>query len=155
MLISWDKAAILAGGVAGLFQSFIGLVLIIAAIEGNWSGSWGYYNDPFLILDVCIILVFAIGVLEKSRLASTGMFVYCGISWYVYFQGGMPQANMSFFLVLSVIYFVASLATFVNYKKQVAKNSRYKPGNKWLLISGIFIGIFVAFLALILVIDIE
>lgn len=114
------EKAIRNGGIAALISA--GLTAVFAAIglfTTSDDPSMRMYLNPWLFVDVAILLVLAYFIFRKSRTAATLTFAYFVFSkattWY---EAGAPK-GVFLAIVFFLFYFTAMRATFV-------WHSRYK-----------------------------
>jgi hypothetical protein len=94
--------AIRNGGIAALISAAItGAFAVVGMFAQTTNKELAYFLDPWLLVDVALLVVFAIFVFRKSRIAATLLFVYFVASKaLVWIELGEPKG-----LFVSIIFF--------------------------------------------------
>ena len=96
------EKAIRNGGIAALISAGVTAIFGILGFFIQTDGDLGYLLDPWILLDVVFVIVLAICVFRKSRVASTVLFVYFIISKVImWMDPGAPRG-----IFLSIIFFL-------------------------------------------------
>ncbi|WP_308367233.1 MULTISPECIES: hypothetical protein [unclassified Microbulbifer] len=111
------EKAIRNGGIAAMVSA--GITAIFAGlgfITSSSSKNLAYLLDPWLTVDVALIVILGIFILRKSRVASILMLLYFvtskGIMWY---DMGKPQ-GLFMSAIFFLFYFTAMRGTYIWHK---------------------------------------
>ena len=116
------EKAIKAGAVLALVSAGVTTLFALMGIFTQPSSQReAYYLDPFLIVDAILVLILAIFLFRKSRIASTLLVAYFflakAITWI---DVGVPRGAGMFIAVLLFAYFINAMrGTYI-------WNSKYK-----------------------------
>jgi len=102
------------GWIAGLISCFVTLCLAVLGASGHEI----YGFDILSLLDVFLILIMTYGIYQKSRIASTSMFVYFTGSKILMFIDYGPETLGIVGLLFGYLYFQAMRGTFI-YKRTI------------------------------------
>ena len=97
-LLKKAKKYIRTGWITALICSFITLCLSIAGAQGNKIFDF----DLWSLLDVFLMLVLAFGIYQRSRVASTSMFIYFIISKIIFWMNYGNQGINIFIGLISI-----------------------------------------------------
>jgi len=135
------------GVIAGVFVCTITLISFIIGYLGNYSeGILGYYNDPWIFIDIVLVLLLTFGIYKRSRAASIVMVVlYLLTPVIFYFEGyslGAMRGITSTILALIILWFFlkAAQGAIVFHRIEKAENPNYKKTSKIWYYVGIPIG---------------
>lgn len=108
------KKAIRNGGIAALISAGITAVFgIIGLYVQTTDSELGYFLDPWLLVDVVLILVLAAFVFRKSRVASTVLVIYFVASKLMFwFEVGTPK-GLFVSLIFLLFYVTAMRGTYL------------------------------------------
>jgi len=125
------------GAIAAGILPAISLILVLIAIYTNAEQKLAPLNEPWMLLNLIIILIFAFGIYRKSRVASILLFLdeIVFIIKAIY-----TQSFIGFFIIAFVfLYFFAKAiqGSFVYHKLEKEENPAYKATTKWTYIIGI------------------
>ena len=103
------------GAIAGVFVCTITIFFFIIGYLGNSSeGILGYYNDPWIFIDIVLVLLLTFGIYKRSRAASIVMVVlYLLTPVIFYFEGyslGAMRGITSTILALIILWFFLKAA---------------------------------------------
>jgi hypothetical protein len=112
--------AIKNGGIAAMVSAAITSVFaVIGMFTSSSDKNLNYLLDPWMLVDVVLIIILGIFIFRKSRVAATIMFLYFiagrALMWY---ETGAPNGIVMALLFLC-FYFTAMKATYLwhsNYK---------------------------------------
>ena len=101
------ERAIRNGGIAGLISAGLTAAFAIAGLFVQETGTAvDYILDPWMLIDVVLIVVLALFVFRKSRVAATSLLIYFGISKVIMWME-MGKAP-GLFMTLIFFYFYAN-----------------------------------------------
>ena len=112
------KRAIRAGFFAALFS--LGMTLLITVLGATGTADLGLEADWYMLFDVGLIALFAIGLWFKSRTAATLMFIYFLVSKILMWVDGNSEGMVMSFVFL-YFYGHAMIASF-RYHHLIDKN---------------------------------
>lgn len=126
------------GAIAALISAAMTIVIVLIAIKfDEEKGLLAPFNDPVNFVDVVFVLICAIGMYRKSRVASVLIFVYflaARINIAVETQAYQGLVGALIFLYF---YGKAIQGSFVYHKLEKEDNPGYKATTKWTYILGI------------------
>ncbi|GAB6263574.1 hypothetical protein L4174_023205 [Photobacterium sp. CCB-ST2H9] len=125
------------GAIAALISAFISLVVILIAINTNAEGKLAIMNDPANFFDVGLILVFALGVYKKSRIASVLVLVHFIVSKLIISIETQSVNGLWISFVFLYFYGKAIKGAFVYHKLDKENNPDYKETPKWIYVISI------------------
>lgn len=110
------------GGIAALISAGITAVFgVIGLFVQSKVDELNYFLDPLILFDVLLIVVLAIFIFRKSRVAATAMLIYFIASKAVMFMDLGAAAAKPSTLILSVLFFLyylgAMRATYIWHSK--------------------------------------
>ncbi len=108
------ETAIRNGGIAALFSAGITTVFaVIGFFVQTSDADLGVLLDPWLLVDVAVILLLAVFVFRKSRLASTLLLIYfVSGKIYLWAEIGAPR-GIFLAIIFFLYYFTAMRGTFL------------------------------------------
>jgi hypothetical protein len=130
-------SAIRNGAIAALISAAVTLLVVAISVFGGEADGQSYFNDPYLFIDVVLILILAFGIYRKSRLAAVVMFVYFLLSKIMI---GVETGKVSglFIAIIFLYYFGKAIqGTFAFHKLEKAENPDYRAASKGTLFVGI------------------
>lgn len=126
------------GAIAAFISAFATLGLALIAISSKaGDGYLGYLNDPIIFFDVILIVICAVGMLKRSRVAAIAIFVYFIFAKIFFlFETGKPTG---FGMALIFLYFYgrAIQGAFVYHRLEREENPEQKKGSRWKYYVGI------------------
>jgi hypothetical protein len=136
------------GAIAACFSGVFTLGFMLVAMYADQDGAYGYWDNPFLLLDVALIFGCAYGIYKGSRLASIFLFIYFVLSKLtIGIQTETVQA-VGIVLVFLYLYGRAVQGAFVLHGICAAENIKPKKSSKWIYFGCILVVIiFFVFLA--------
>jgi len=130
------------GAIAACVSAVVTCVAYLIASAKNIDrfDEFGFMNDPFFLIDVVLLLVLALFIYKKSRVASVFILLYFIISkFYMFLETGKIQG---LFISALFIYLYARAAwgSFVFHKDEKLNNPNYKGVPKWMIITSSVLG---------------
>lgn len=120
------------GATAGFISAAITLAMVLFAMAAGSSGDLGFWNDPWIILDVVLIAGLAVAIHRKSRAASVLMFAYFILSKiYLSVEMGRP-AGIVVGLVFLYFFGKAIQGSFAYHRIRASQDPDYRPAGKWM-----------------------
>lgn len=149
VMMDKEKAikAIKTGAVVACFSGIFSFAIALYALQSNATGLLGYWNDPWILIDVILVFLLAFWTYKKSRTAAILLFIY-----YIFTRihiaielGNMPGVVS---ILLLYIYGKTIHGTFVFHRIEKQENPNYKPASKLsTCVSIVFAGIFLFLVA--------
>ncbi|WP_299022758.1 hypothetical protein [uncultured Photobacterium sp.] len=125
------------GSVAACISAIMTIIVVMAAINSDSNGKLALWNDPANFIDVVLILVCALGMYKKSRVAAIVIFVYFISAKIIIAIELQKITGLIMGLVFLYFYGKAIQGTFVYHKLEKKENPNYKATNKWMYIFGV------------------
>ena len=129
------------GGVAACISAGLTTIILIIAIMAKGEGKLGFYSDPWIFLDVAIILVCAFGMFKKSRTAAVIAFAHyaaCKFFMATDAQSGTGIGGSVIGAIIFLYYYGRAIkGAFVYHRIEKRENPQYRGAAVWLKIIGI------------------
>lgn len=125
------------GAIAALVMGGMTTLLTGIAIFTNSSGVLAVYNDPFMLIDIALIFVFALGIYKMYRTAAVAMFIYAVLDRVISFMDSGELSGIGISLVIIFFLGKAVIGTFTYHSIEKRENPDYKGSPKWMYFIGI------------------
>jgi hypothetical protein len=118
--------AIKSGGIAAMLSATVtGAFAISAFFTSSSDKTLNYFLDPWLLVDLILILVIGFFIFRKSRVAATLMVIYfVGSKLLIWIDLGEPK-GLVMSIILLFFYVTAMRGTYIWHSKY--HNSPFKP----------------------------
>lgn len=150
-LTSAEKA-IRNGAVAGFISAGATFVIVTFAVSVHSTGVLKTWNDPWSFLDVALMAGLSLGILKRSRVPATFLFVYFVTAKVILISEGGTLAGIPLALVFLYFFGRAILGTFFYHKIRKEQEPDYRSVRRWMYFvwaPAIFIGVaFMGFIVL-------
>lgn len=100
------------GWIAALISATITLGLVLFAVYSGGIGKPDDLLDAWILSDIVLVIALAYGIYRKSRIASTGMFIYFACTKIFLFIEYQAAGNVLLLLLFAYLYFQAMIGTF-------------------------------------------
>ena len=125
------------GAIAACVSAAVTVVVAVIAISTDAGGKLAFFNDPFVFLDIALVLGCAFGMYRKSRVASVLLFVYFIASKIIVHAETQSYGGIGVALVFLYFYGRAVLGSFRYHQLEKEQDPDYKAATKWSYIVGI------------------
>jgi hypothetical protein len=132
MTIDQAKKHVKLGIYACLFSASITLFVIVYSILINAQDKFALYNDPWMFLDVLLILICAWGLKKYSRTAAITIFIYFIFSKISLWLENGQMSGLGLGLLLLYFYFQAIRGTFFYHKHMQLSNPSHIKNRRWI-----------------------
>ncbi|TNE57926.1 MAG: hypothetical protein EP340_07075 [Alphaproteobacteria bacterium] len=124
------------GAIAALISATLTFAIMVIATQSNVSEELAYFNDPWLLTDVGLLVILAIFVWRRSRVASVLLLAYFLISQIlVRFETGNVR-GVYLSLIFVYFYIKAIQGAFAFHRISRDEDPDYKAMRLWHLIVG-------------------
>lgn len=143
-----DKEKALKATRNGAIAAFIsaGLTVLITSLaiySDAEEGLLGYLNDPIIFFEVVLIVICAIGMLRRSRVAAVVIFIYFIFAKVFFVLETGKFAGLGMGLLFLYFYGKAIQGAFVYRRIEREENPNYKRTSRWRYYVGIPVGVLV------------
>lgn len=125
------------GAIAACISAALTIVFMAVAISTDAGGQLALWNDPFVFLDVGLILVLAFGIYKRSRVAAVLMLVYFVVSKVIIAAETQSYSGIGLGLVFIFFYGRAVIGAFAYHRVEKKDNPDYRSHSKWWYFLGI------------------
>lgn len=121
--------AIKIGAATACFSGILNFAVALYALQSNATGLLGYWNDPWILIDVILVFILAFWIYKKSRTAAILFFIYF-IFAKIYMAIDIGQMPGAVSILLLYLQGKAIQGTFVFHGIEKQENPNYKPASK-------------------------
>lgn len=124
------------GSAAACISAIMTIVVVLIAINTDADGKLLRWNDSSNFIDVFIVLVCALGMYKKSRVAAIAMFLYFIVAKIGIAVEQQEFSGIAMSLLFVYFYGKAVQGTIIYHKLEKKEDPNYKATNKWMYIFG-------------------
>ena len=126
------------GAIAAFISAFLTLGFLLIALKTDADeGFFGFLNDPVIFFDIIVILICAIGMLRRSRVAAIAIFVYFIFAKIFFLLETGKPTGFAVALVFLYFYGKAIQGAFVYHRLEREASPEQKKGSRWKYYVGI------------------